>query len=169
MIENATRMIADSPPPRTNTTTMTNATTNTTVLTELSTIEGYRVEKLSPQVIQLQQQDPIFAKVVQVTDECIRGIREMTAEFGRVVTHETTSEESELLGACHVGLGEALERYCSEANPQGVKIYDVQDFDATKCEEVMNLRDFYSDANDKYTLLESEPGFTAEQIVIMRQ
>ncbi len=122
------------------TTTAANATTNATttrIITNLTWWGSDLVEQLSPQNIQYQQTDPAFAKLAQITADCLN---DYNAIFERL---EAAGGGTQLLTAEDIR-GQDL---CTDVIRQGVNQFcestDFVTFDIQKCEEAHKITDTY--------------------------
>jgi hypothetical protein len=128
----------------TNATTSTNATTTTRIITNLTwfggTIAGDAsgpvdevVVPLSPQNIEYQRTDPAFAKLAQVTSDCLNQYNEILKRPGGEAAW--TAEDINGQDLCTDVIRQGIAQFCEST--------DFATFDMQKCEEARNMSEQY--------------------------
>ena len=137
---NITTSIPTPPAAATNATTTTNATAanNTTrIITNLTWYTTQRVDQLSPEAIQYQKEDPAFAKLAQITLDCLN---EYNAIFARIEANPGsgtayTIEDIQSQDLCTDVIRQGINQFCESS--------DFATFDIRKCEEARKMSETY--------------------------
>jgi len=146
---NTTTPIPIPPAAATNATTTNNATAaatnatttaanNTTrIITNLTWYTTQRVDQLSPEAIQYQREDPAFAKLAQITFDCLN---EYNAIFAKIEANPGsgtayTVEDIQSQDLCTDVIRQGINQFCEST--------DFATFDIKKCEEARKMSETY--------------------------